>query len=153
MRTVLVLFLFSLSIGLSAQPGLYASYQNLETPYWNLLDPTGPRFMQHGFGAGVQYRIPLSKGSFAFIPGLSYAFFQKHTSESGRTQAHLLQLRAALRIFPMEFLLNCDCPSYKKGVFVDGFAGWSRWDLMHQEFDVLLEDITEDIRVDFAVVT
>jgi hypothetical protein len=139
MRTAFFILILCLSTGIAAQPGLYASYQNIEAPYWNLLNPSGPSFIQHGFGAGVHYQIPFSKVSFVFIPGLNYSFFQKRISESGHNQAHMLQLRAALRVFPIEFFLNCDCPSLKKGLFFEGFTGWSRWDFMHQEFDIHLE--------------
>ena len=141
MRTAFLILLLVLSAGMKAQPGLYASYQNLEAPYWNLLNPNGPSFVQHGFGAGVQYRIPLSKGVFSVIPGFNYAFFQQQTSPTGKNQAHLFQVRSSLRLFPMEFLLNCDCPAYKASVFAEAFAGWSRWDFMHQEVDVQIEDV------------
>lgn len=141
MRAAFLIILLVLSAGIKAQPGLYASYQNLEAPYWNLLNPNGPSFIQHGFGAGFQYRIPLSKGSFSFVPGFNYAFFQQQTSLTGKNEAHLFQLRSSLRVFPMEFLLNCDCPAYKEGLFVEAFAGWSRWDFTHQEVDVQIEDV------------
>ncbi|MBK7407494.1 MAG: hypothetical protein IPL49_14225 [Saprospirales bacterium] len=139
---IVVLLIMSMGLGLQAQPGLYVSYQNLEAPYWNLLNPKGPSFFQHGFGAGVQYRIPLSKGSFGFIPGLNYAFFQQKPTGSSLNEAHLFQLRAGLRVFPMEFLLSCDCPAYRRGLFAEGFVGWSRWNFRHQEVDVQLEDAT-----------
>ena len=141
MRGPLLFLLVFLCQSLYAQPGLYASYQNLEAPYWNLLDPAGPRFFQNGFAAGVQYRIPLAKGSFSFLPSAGYGFYHQIASENGQNRANFFQLRGSIRVFPIEFLFDCDCPGIKKGFFAEGFAGWSRWDLVHKEADVQLADI------------
>ncbi|MBK6622402.1 MAG: hypothetical protein IPH04_09315 [Saprospirales bacterium] len=141
MRKVLLFSLLIFSASLKAQPGLFVSYHNLESSYWNLIDPSGPRFFQHGFGAGFQYRIPFYGNSFAFLPSLGYGYFEQMTSENGLNKAHYLQLRGGIRAFPMEFLLDCDCPVYKKGVFAEAFLGWSRWDLVHKEADVQVADV------------
>lgn len=142
MRSFLLVFFGTcLHCILLAQPGMSVSYQNMEAAYWNLLEPEGPTFFKSGFGAGIHYRIPISKGSMLFVPGISYNYFEKLTSETGQNQAHQLQLRAAFRIFPMDIFLNCDCPTYRKGLFAEVFAGWSRWDLAHREIDIRIDDV------------
>jgi len=141
MKGVLFFLPVFLTISLTAQPGLYVAYLNLETPYWNLLDTGGPRFFQHGFGVGAGYRIPFSNGGLAFLPEAGYESFRQATSDVGHNQAQQIHLRAGLQVFPMQFLLNCDCPGLKNGLFAEGFAGWSRWDLAHNEADVQVADV------------
>jgi hypothetical protein len=150
MRLVVLLIAALMCASLKAQPGFYAAMHNLEAPYWNLLDPMGSRFLNNGFGAGAQYRIPLSEGIFSFLPGFHYGYFQQQSSLEGRNQAHIIQLSGSFRIHPMEFFLNCDCPSYKRGLFAEGFAGWSRWDFLHKELDVRIEDSASGLVAGFA---
>lgn len=150
MRLLIILFALLPAGGLTAQPGAFASLQNLEAPYWNLLDTKGPKFLNNGFGAGAHYRIPISKGSFSFSPGFRYGYYKQSASETGQNIAHALQLTGSFRVFPMEFLLNCDCPSHKKGVFAEGFAGWSRWHFLHKGIDTRIEAAAGGLVAGFA---
>lgn len=120
MRGPLLFILVFLCQSLHTQPGLYASYQNLEAPYWNLLDPAGPRFFQKRVRRRGPIPYPSGQGKFFLPSQRGVRFFSSITSEKGQNRANFFQLRGSIRVFPIEFLFDCDCPGIKKGFFAEG---------------------------------
>lgn len=139
---LLIVLVFPLCGQLCAQPGAYISTISTEAPYWGHLGTSNASF-NGGFGGGVEYVFPLWKGSALLTPGISYARFQGLTRRGGGlNKAHQFSLRAGLRFFPLDWVLPCDCQVYKKGLLAEGFAGWSQWNLSHQEKNTLVEDVS-----------
>lgn len=143
MRPILLMLTLALFCGaLGAQPGAFISTLSTDARYWAPLG-THNAIFNGGFGGGAEYVIPLWEGNALLAPSITYARFQRMTrSGGGNNLAHQLSFRSGLRFFPLEWILPCECQAVKKGLLAEGFGGWSRWYLSHQEQNILVKDVS-----------